>query len=152
MAGFHGTWCCILAFCSPFPKQGGCSLYSTSYSNTTVREMRRVLRLVIPEGFSRYVATFDSIPSLSSPLFPFLSLPRPVPYSLLQEILVLDRLVYRNRSQHRTAKYFTLALEVRRAVYLGTQQWYAAVWYWYVFLGAAYIFRYLVAFLLRSSV
>ncbi|CAM9462324.1 unnamed protein product, partial [Laminaria digitata] len=32
-----------------------------------------------------------------------------------QEILVLNRLLYRNRSQHRSAKYFTLALEVRRA-------------------------------------
>eukprot|EP00903_Cladosiphon_okamuranus_P018365 g16894.t1 len=31
------------------------------------------------------------------------------------ELTVLDRLLYRNRSQHRNAKYFTLVLEVRRA-------------------------------------
>lgn len=29
---------------------------------------------------------------------------------------MLDRLVYRNRSQHRSAKYFTLVLEVRAHV------------------------------------
>lgn len=33
---------------------------------------------------------------------------------LPKELLVLDRLVYRNRSQHRSAKYFTLILEVFR--------------------------------------
>lgn len=34
-----------------------------------------------------------------------------------QELLVLDRLLYRNRSQHRSAKYFTLILEVCRCTY-----------------------------------
>ncbi|CAN0303247.1 unnamed protein product [Ectocarpus sp. 6 AP-2014] len=31
------------------------------------------------------------------------------------ELMVLDRLLYRNRSQHRSAKYYTHVLEVRRA-------------------------------------
>ncbi|CAN0358432.1 unnamed protein product, partial [Ectocarpus fasciculatus] len=31
------------------------------------------------------------------------------------ELVVLDRLLYRNRSQHRSAKYYTRVLEVRRA-------------------------------------
>lgn len=30
---------------------------------------------------------------------------------------MLDRLLYRNRSQHRSAKYFTLALEVSSELY-----------------------------------
>ena len=40
----------------------------------------------------------------------------------MQEILVLDRLLYRNRSQHRSAKYFTLVLEVSTKVYKTVSQ------------------------------
>ncbi|CAM9580992.1 unnamed protein product, partial [Hapterophycus canaliculatus] len=35
--------------------------------------------------------------------------------AVVMELMVLDRLLYRNRSQHRSGKYFTRVLEARRA-------------------------------------
>lgn len=133
---FHDTWYCILVFYCQLTDQGGCWLYSAFLAIQRSGEYLEYLALLTLRAFrymSRPLTAFLRFPLL---LLPFLSLPPPVPYSFLQEVLVLDRLVYRNRSQHRNAKYFTLALEVRREVYLGTPQCDTGI----VFLGRSSCF------------